>query len=126
MELISKGGSTYFVLVADREVNGSISSFNRWEQAFRVYSNIYTRAYLTRATELIQYNHLICTASLSFVWDNVYRYDKEFRLYMSNFPQHNWGIILQQAWSVYLKDKVSHHRLEDGLQRTGRKKEICK
>ena len=47
MELISKGGSMYFVLVADREVNGSISNFTRWEQAFRVYSNIYTRAYPT-------------------------------------------------------------------------------
>ena len=126
MELISKSGSMYFVLVADREVNGSISNFTRWEQAFRVYSNIYTRTYPTRVTELIQYNHLIYTASLSFIWENVYRYDKEFRLHMSNYPQRNWGIILQQVWSVYLKDRVSYHRSDESGPKSAKRKEICK
>ena len=74
MELISKGGSTYFVPVSEREiVGGGITNFTKWEQAFRVYSNIFTKAYPDRASELIQYNQLIFTASLSFTWDNVYR-----------------------------------------------------
>ena len=34
MEIVSKGGMTYFVPVADRENTMTISSFNRWEQAF--------------------------------------------------------------------------------------------
>ena len=33
-------------------------------------------------------------------------YDKEFRLHMSRFPQRSWAIILQQAWSMRLKDRV--------------------
>ena len=33
MELISKGGQTYFVPVSDRESSG-INSFYKWEQAF--------------------------------------------------------------------------------------------
>ena len=86
MELISRGGSTFFVPVADRESAGNISNFSRWEQAFRVFSNIYSKVYPDRASELIQYNHLLHTASLTFAWDNVYRYDKEFRLHLSNFP----------------------------------------
>ena len=106
MELVNKGGVTYFVLVSDREVSGLITGFNKWEQAFRVFSNIYTKEYPHRATELIQYNHLIHTASLSFTWDNVYSYNKEFRMHMSNYPQRNWGVILQQVWSVYLRDRV--------------------
>ena len=85
MELISKGGQTFFVPVSDHEATG-ISSFHKWEQAYRIFSNVYTRRYLHKASELIQYNHIIYSASLSFVWENVYSYDKEFRMHISNFP----------------------------------------
>ena len=108
MELVSRGGSTFFVPVADREMQGNgITNFQKWEQAFRVFSNIYLKAYPSRAIELVQYNHLIHTAAQTFVWENVYRYNKEFRLHIGNFPQRSWSIILQQAWSVYLKDRIS-------------------
>ena len=52
MELISKGGQTFFVLAADRE-NAGITNFHKWEQAFRIYSNIYLKALPIRSTELI-------------------------------------------------------------------------
>ena len=134
MELISRGGSTFFVPVSDREsANNVISHFSKWEQAFRVFSNIYSGVYPERGTELIQYNHLIYTASLSFIWENVYRYDKEFRIHMSNYPHRNWSVILQQAWSLYLKDRISHnhfHHDDKGSPGSGnssyKKKEICK
>ena len=96
---------TYFVPVSDRELSG-ILNFNRWEQAFQVFSNIYTKAYPQRATELIQYNQVIFSASQSFVWENVYQYDKELRLHLSNYSHRSWGVILQQAWSMCLKDRV--------------------
>ena len=107
LEIINKGGLTYFAPVADREMVG-ITNFNKWEQAFHIYVNIFTRAFPERASELIQYNHIIYTASLSFAWDNVYTYDCEFRIHLSNYPQRSWSVILQQAWSMYLKDKISH------------------
>ena len=76
MELVNKGGYTYFVPVSDRECTSSISSFSGWEQAFRVFSNVYTKFFPDRATQLIQYNHIIYLASQNFVWENVYWYDK--------------------------------------------------
>ena len=55
---------------------------------------------------------------MSFTWDNVYTYDHEFQ---------RCGIILQQAWSICLKDKISHHGM--GGAGSGKfsknKKEIC-
>ena len=133
MELVVNcGGSTFFVPIADHESAGSVSNFYKWEQAFCVFSNIYTKFYPDRAPELIQYNQLIHTASLSFTWDNVYRYDKEFRLHMSKYPQRNWGVILQQAWTVYLKDRVNFKQEESYFPKGNtsgngnRKKEICK
>ena len=81
MELVSRAGSTFCVPVSDRELGGIINNFLKWEQAFRVFSNVYTRYYPERASELIQYNQLIHTASHTFVWDNVYRYDKEFHIH---------------------------------------------
>ena len=55
---------------------------------------------------MIQYNHLICTASASYIWENIYQYDREFRVHMAKFPERSWGQILQQAWTLFLKDRV--------------------
>ena len=98
---------SYLIPLAERE-SATISNFYRWEQAFRVFSNIYMEAYLGKANELVQYNHTIHTAAQTFVWDNVYRYDCEFRLHMSKHHlARSWAVFLQQAWSMCLKDKDS-------------------
>ena len=62
MEMVNRGGMSFWVPIAERE-NTTISSFSKWEQAFRVYSNIYKTFHPSRAGELIQYNHIIHTAS---------------------------------------------------------------
>ena len=125
MELISKGGQTYFVPVSDHESSG-INSFYKWEQAFRIFSNVYTRQYPHKALELIQYNHIIYSASLSFSWENVYSYNKEFRMHLSNFPQRSWAVILQQAWSMCLKDRIQKHEDHYRFGQNKHKKEACK
>ena len=104
-ELVVRGGSTFFAPVSDRDAT-TITNFSKWEQVFRIFSNILTMAYPGKVSELIQYNHIIYTASLSYIWDNVYHYDKEFRMHVSKYPQRSWYIILQQAWSMCLKDKL--------------------
>ena len=86
--------------------NMTISSFSRWEQSFRVFATIFTNFFPSCASELLQYSHLIHTMSLSFAWDNVYAYDHDFRLHMSCHPKKSWAIILQQAWTIRLKDKI--------------------
>ena len=40
LEVVVRGGHTYWVPAIDRENLSSISSINKWEQAFRVYSDI--------------------------------------------------------------------------------------
>ena len=107
MELIFKNGQTYFVPAVDRENLNVISSLFKWEQAFRIFSNIYPSVNPGRVTELIQYNHIICTAAGEYLWDNVYAYDKEFRKHIAKFPSHSWVLILQQAWTMILKDRIS-------------------
>ena len=126
MELISKGGQTFSVPVVDHEVSG-ITSFSKWEQAFRVFSKI-QRFILSsfQASELISYNQVICTASQSFAWENVYHYDKEFRLHIANFPLRSWSVILQQAWMMCLKDRI-HSNFNTFNKGGGKhKKEPCK
>ena len=126
LELIHKGGQAFFV-PADRDGN-NISSFYKWEQAFRVYSNVYLKEFLDCTTELIQYNHIICSASSSFTWKNVYQYDKEFRSHLGMFPECSSAIILQQAWSICLKDRVGTS-FGSGGQKSGNfnrgTKEVC-
>ena len=119
MEMVNKGGMSYWLPVADREAT-VISSYRKWEQAFRVFSNIYTEFHPHRAGELIQYNHIIHTTSQSYVWENVYRYDREFRLHMAKHHQHrSWGVILQQAWSMFLKDRVNYRQKSGNNYQSG-------
>ena len=106
MEIVNYSGQTFWIPASDRNAV-VISNFIRWEQAFHVFSNIYTQQYPGHSSELIQYNHIIHTASLTYQWENVYQYDKEFRLHLIRHPECSWGVILQQAWSMYLKDKIS-------------------
>ena len=56
----------------------NITSYAKWEQAFRVYSSIYTKAHAHRSCELIEYNHVMDTVAQHYIWDNVYMYNKDF------------------------------------------------
>ena len=93
------GGMTYWVPVSDRN-SATISNIAKWEEAFRIFSRIYTEGNPSRAIELIQYNHIIHEAALEYPWESVYAYDREFHIHMSKYPSRNWGIILQQAWTL--------------------------
>ena len=127
MEMVNRGGMTFWVPLSDRELT-SINSYSKWEQAFRVFTKIYGSFFPEKTRELIQYQHTIFTAAGSFAWDNVYKYDREFRMHMSrHHPHRNWSVILQQAWSMYLKDKVSNNGNQNQLNSgTGQPKVRCK
>ena len=106
MEFVTKNGQMYLALVEDRE-GTIINSFPKWEQVFRVFTAIYVERFPHRTKELIQYNHVIHSAVLSFIWDNVYGYDEDFRMYMAKHPGCSWGVILQQLWTLRIRDRFS-------------------
>ena len=86
----------------------TINSFSRWEQAFHIFANIYTSEFPQGSSELIQYNHIIHSIAGMYTWDNVYAYDREFRLHIGRHPERSWLVILQQAWSMKLRDRLTH------------------
>ena len=128
LEIVQRAGQTFFVPSECDSVN--ISNFGRWEQAFWVYLNIYTKEHPDRAAELIQYNHIIHTAAPTYTWENVYQYDHEFRSHLRIYPERSWAIILQQAWSMCLKDRIGGGGHQDHFNMTNNgsrlKKEKCK
>ena len=107
MEIVNKNGMMFLSPVADRD-NMRVSNYSRWEQAFRVYSNVLTTRFPHKSPELLQYNHTIHTAAMSYHWENVYSYDKEFRHHIARYPARSWSIILQQAWTMLLKDRLKN------------------
>ena len=117
MTMINKGGMMYWVPL---ERNTSINGYGKWDQAFRVFLDIYSGKYLERTSELIQYNHIIHTAAGTYAWENVARYDQEFRCHMERHPTRSWGVILQQAWTMFLKDRVvTHNHTPQGKNNSG-------
>ena len=131
LEIINKNGQSFLSPVSDRD-SLSINSYGRWEQAFRIFSNIITTQFPSKASELLQYNHTIHMASTTYSWENVYSYDKEFRHHIARHPYWSWSVILQQAWTMILKDRVKtdgNYRGVSGFKNNrsgGGHKEICK
>ena len=104
MEMYVRNGKTFWMPI---NTGVNITSFTKWEQAFCVFSNIYTKANPQRAAELIEYNHIIHMIAQTYLWENVYGYDKDFRRHMARHPERSWSIILQQAWALRLRDKIA-------------------
>ena len=116
MEFVTKNGFTYLSPISERDMV-QINSYHKWEQAFRIYCNILTAKFPGKANELFQYSHTIQTASMAYHWENVYAYDKEFCQHIGRNPQRSWGVILQQAWTMLLKDRIcnqSNHLFQKG------------
>ena len=105
LEIVNKNGMSYLSPVSEKD-RTSISSYQKWEQAFRVFSNVITAQYPEKASELLQYSHTIHSALGAYQWDNAYNYDREFRYHISRHPTRSWALILQQAWTMLLKDRV--------------------
>ena len=125
MEIVSKIGMTFLSPVSDREMV-QINGYNKWEQAFRVYSNVLTTKFPEKATELLQYGHTIHTASMAYIWENVYSYDREFRHHISRHPTRTWSVILQQAWTMLLKDRLKSDSGKGNFPQGKKKPEPCR
>ena len=131
LEIVNKNGMSFLAPASDNSI--VINSYGKWEQAFRIFSNILTTKFPGKSTELLQYNHTIHSASTTYAGDNVYAYNKEFRCHIARHPYRSWAIILQQAWTMLLKDRVVRGEYSSSQQRaggtyggSGKWKEICK
>ena len=127
LEFVMRNGLTYLSPEGDREGRSNINSYIKWEQAFRVYCNVLTAKYPGKATELLQYNHTIYSVSTAYVWENVYTYDKEFCHHIGQHPYRSWNVILQQAWTMILKDRIrhDHSNAHRGSKQSKRDREPC-
>ena len=67
-EIMTKDGSTFFTPVQNH--NDRINSVRHWEQAFRVYAAIYSKANPHCTSEIWEYVYVINKAASSFAWDN--------------------------------------------------------
>ena len=106
LQLFHKDGQTFYAPPSTPTT--AITSFGKWDRAFRIFSNIYLKAHPHRALELNEYIHTIHHISQTYVWDNCYAYDKEFRYFMGLHPERSWCNILQKAWAFRLNEKIRH------------------
>ena len=103
LEFVNHEGHTYLAPVqSDAKINGVC----KWEQAFRVYAAIYSKANPHRAAEIWQYVHIINMAAATYVWDNVSYYDFTFRQMMSVNSNRSWAKIFNQLWNLAMCNPI--------------------
>ena len=103
LEWVRHEGGTF--LEPARKVS-RITSFRRWEQAFRSYATIFCGKNPSRSREIWQYISIINTAANSYTWDNVYSYDVVFRQLMEFNPARSWAVTYNQMWNLSMKDPL--------------------
>ena len=109
LEKIFKDGQSFYVPVTDRE--NRITGVRKWDQAFRVYAAIYSKANPLRAAEIMQYIHVINDAAQNYAWDNVALYDYVFCQKMAEKPYKSWAKVYMQLWT-----RTMIHPLEPKFQ----------
>ena len=110
MRLVSKNGYLSIATGMSGQVRGqnAINLYAKWEQAFHVFYDIYIRWHPHKTGELNQYNYSIHTASNTYLWDNVYAYEKDFCIHMAkNEGYRTWAVILQLSWNLRLNQVES-------------------
>ena len=100
LEFITHEGQTYLAPASDKD--NKIYGLHKWEQAFRVYATIYSKANPSRSAEIWQYIHTINMAAANYAWENVAYYDFTFRQMMSHNPNCSWAKIYSQLWNLVM------------------------
>ena len=93
-------GVVYFANSED--VENKITNVHKWEQAFRAYATIYSKANPSRASEVLMYIDSIHHAAKIAPWESVAHYDYCFRQLMEEYPDRNWGKTYVQKWTTML------------------------
>ena len=102
MGLFTKDGVAYFAPAG--ECDAKINNVCQWEQAFRVYTAIYSKANPNRVNEVWQYVHVINHAASGYQWSNVAEYDFTFRHLMGEYPDWSWDKTYLQGWNMIMRD----------------------
>lgn len=128
LNMIYKDGMPAFI-PADREAFKDITGYKQWEVAFKVFMGVFISKWPDRANELLEYSHVIHTASLTYPWESVFNYDIAMREILTDNPNRLWGTICQHTWALEIGEpgnKVNAQVIPGGskvLGKTGSK--IC-
>ena len=124
MQLINKDGSCYWGPV--HETDNKITGIRKWEEAFKVYMMIYSKANPTRASEILSYADIITGAAQTFTWENVSNYDFYFHKLMEQHPNHSWARTHTQLWTLMMKDHLpSKSKMAGGPSRKDWRESSC-
>lgn len=126
LQLVHQDGRLGVAPYTDKDAS-IVNSFKRWELAFDVYAGVFTRAHPQRGPELLEYKHIIRRASETYIWSNVYSYDKIHRTHMQHNPGRTWSKKHRDAWSDHVKI-YKNSALSTGQDATnpGRKRKPCR
>lgn len=105
LQMLNRDGYSFLVAGEEKEFQ-LIDSFHKWQEAFRIFADLYEASHPGRSRELNQYAFRIEDASKYFVWDNVAAYDQKFREFVTRFPTRKWSVVHYESWITMLKEPV--------------------
>ena len=103
---------TLFAIPKDKEQK--INSMKKWDQFFRCYAAIFSKANPSRAAKIMQYIHVIHDAANHYAFENVMTYDYIFRKKMAEKPYKSWAKTYVQLWTRTMVNPISRNQQANG------------
>lgn len=103
LQLMPSNGFSY--VVHKEKEHQEVNSYSRWRTAFDVYAGLYLKANPLKAAEIHQYASEIESAAQTYIWENVYGYDKMFRHRIDRKTNKSWARTYQKAWNKFMRDR---------------------
>ena len=125
IDMVSKDGQHFILPVKKKSKYDRITGIKKWDEAFRIYLAIYSQANPERSAEIMQYQHTIHTAAVSFIWENVAQYDFLFRTRLGKKPGRNWARMNTQLWAMCMTTNRAVHTSNVTSSSNSSKKDCC-
>ena len=106
IDIVNKDGHSFLVQTSATDKANKIFGIKKWDEAFRIYTTIFSQHNPTRAAEIVQYANCINSAAASFQWENVVYYDETFRRQMEEHPERSWAITNSQLWTYSMREHL--------------------
>ena len=112
--------------LAQAKSSSKIDGWVTWNKALRIFTEIYCMKYPNKCMQLLQYSSILNNMSSRFPFDQVYRYDEEFRADLDWYPNKEWSIIDTQLWSMALHGVNTLPNQGNSRQYTFKPKGACR
>lgn len=96
------------IIATKEKPKNSITTIEKWTDAFVIYMSIYLSAHPAKCQELLKYLNTVRLGATRIRGLGWKEYDEQFRLKVAADPNKSWDSVDQELWLMFMVNDNSH------------------